>query len=109
MVQLHENLNVLDDFDANAYIVSGDSPEEQLVVYDALKERYGVSLPFISDPELELIDKFNMKNEDAAYRGYGMLDADGEVVFNKVDDNWGDQLSATIEEINKEYKQLTNN
>jgi alkyl hydroperoxide reductase subunit AhpC len=98
----------LEDLDVNAYIISGDTPEEQLELYNALEEEYGKSLPFISDPELELIEKFNMKNEDAAYRGYGMLDTDGKVVFNKVNDHWGEQLSQTMEEIKKEYEKLSN-
>ncbi len=104
---MHENLDLLEDLNVNAYIISGDSPEQQLELYNSLKEWNGVSLPFVSDPELKLIDKFNMKNKDAAYRGYGMLDTDGEVVFNTVDDNWGAQLSETMAEINKEYQKLT--
>jgi alkyl hydroperoxide reductase subunit AhpC len=93
--------------DVNAYIISGDTPEEQLELYNALKEEYGESLPFISDPDLELIEKFEMKNGDAAYRGYGLLDTDGNVVFNKVNDHWGEQLTETMEEINNEYNKLT--
>ncbi|RIW29582.1 hypothetical protein D3H55_18465 [Bacillus salacetis] len=108
MVQLHENLEVLKDLDVNAYIISGDTPEEQSELYKALKEEYGKSLPFISDPELELIDKFGMKNEDVAYRGYGMLDSDGEVVFTKKNDHWGEQLAETMKEINDEYNKLSN-
>ncbi|MEH7238146.1 hypothetical protein [Bacillus sp. JJ1562] len=107
MVQLHQNIDVLNDLDVNAYIISGDTPEQQLELYTALEELYGESLPFISDPELELVEMFDMKNGDVAYRGYGMLDTTGKVVFNKVNDNWGDQLSETMEVINKEYKKLT--
>ncbi|MEH7378897.1 hypothetical protein V7138_00225 [Bacillus sp. JJ1533] len=107
MVQLHQNLDVLKELDVNAYIISGDTPDQQLELYTALEELYGESLPFVSDPDLEVVDLFNMKNGDVAYRGYGMLDTDGQVVFNKVNDHWGEQLDETMKVINKEYKELT--
>jgi alkyl hydroperoxide reductase subunit AhpC len=88
------------------YIVSGDTPEEQLLLYNALKERFGYSLPFVSDPDLELIDLFGMKNGDAAYRGYGLLDTDGTVVFHTVNDLWGEQFDKTVKEIKEEYKAI---
>ncbi|MEH7384867.1 hypothetical protein V7147_05530 [Bacillus sp. JJ1521] len=107
MVQLHQNLDVLKDLDVNAYIISGDTPEQQLELYTALVDVYGESIPFVSDPELEVIDLFDMKNGDVAYRGYGMLDTEGHVVFHVINDNWGTQFPETMEKINKEYKELT--
>ncbi len=104
---MHENLDVLKELDVTTFIISGDTPEQQLELYTAIKDRYGESLPFVSDPEFKMIDTFNMINGDVAYRGYGMLDADGNVVFNKANDYWGDQLSETMEEIKKEYEKLT--
>lgn len=104
---MHQNLDVLKDLDVNAYIISGDTPEQQLELYNALVDVYGESLPFVSDPELEVVDLFDMKNGDVAYRGYGMLDTDGKVVFHVINDNWGAQLSETMEKIKEEYKGLT--
>lgn len=105
---MHENLDVIKDLDVNPYIISGDTPEEQLQLYSALIDKYGESIAFVSDPDLEVIDMFNMKNGDVAYRGYGLLDTDGTVVFNTVNDNWGEQITETMEKINKEYERITN-
>ncbi len=40
------------------YIVSGDSPDQQLQLYQALVDMFGSSIPFLSDPQLELINLF---------------------------------------------------
>lgn len=106
LVQLHKNINKLDDLDVNVYIVSADTPEEQLVLHDALKKEFGTSISFISDPNLDLIESFNMKNGDEAFRGYGLLDNDGNVVFNTINDHWGEQFDKTEEKIREEYKKL---
>ena len=37
------------------YIISKDTPEQQRELYEALDEKYGKSLPFISDPDLKMI------------------------------------------------------
>ncbi|RBW68389.1 hypothetical protein DS031_17165 [Bacillus taeanensis] len=108
MVQLHENLDALKDLDVNMYIVSGDTPEEQAELYNALEDAYGKSLPFISDPDLKMIELFNMKNNDAAYRGYGLMDTEGNVVFNTINDLWGQELDQTVEEIKEEYEKIHN-
>lgn len=92
--------------DVNTYIISGDTPEQQFELYNALKDKYGQSLPFISDPDLKVVELFDMRNGDVAYRGYGMLDRDGNVVFHKANDYWGEQLSDTMEIVQKEYKKL---
>jgi alkyl hydroperoxide reductase subunit AhpC len=63
-------MDKLKDLDANMYIVSNDQPEQQLELYQALEEKMGHSLPFISDPEMKLIERAGMKNGDTAYRGY---------------------------------------
>ncbi len=98
---MHENLDVLEGLDVNTYIISSDTPEEQYELYLALKEKYGESLPFISDPDLKLIDKLHMKNGDIAFRGYAILGSDGKLVVNKVNDHWGEQLAETMEDIMK--------
>ncbi|WP_240390560.1 hypothetical protein [Bacillus sp. Y1] len=92
----------------NMYIVSGDTPDQQLQLYQAIVDMFGSSITFISDPELELIDLFGMKNGDMAYRGYGMLNSDGEVVFHTINDLWGEEFDKTLKEIKKEYKSISN-
>lgn len=104
---MHENISQLEDLDLNMFIVSGDSREQQLQLYRALEDKFGSSVPFVSDPDLELIDLFEMKNGDQAYRGYGILDKDGNVVFHTINDLWGDEFEQTIKEIKKEYSLLT--
>lgn len=90
------------------YIVSGDNPDQQLELYQALVDKFGRSLPFVSDPKLELIDLFGMKNGDMAYRGYGMLDNYGNVVFHSINDLWGEEFDDTVKEIKKEFKAIAN-
>jgi alkyl hydroperoxide reductase subunit AhpC len=92
----------------NMYIVSGDTTSEQLQLYHALVDKFGSSLPFVSDPDLDLIDLFGMKNGDSAFRGYGMLDKDGNVVFYTINDLWGEEFDETVDEIKKEYQSITN-
>jgi alkyl hydroperoxide reductase subunit AhpC len=103
---LHENIGKLEGMDIEMYVLSKDLPEEQLQLYKELESIYGKSLPFVSDPDLELIDFMDMKNGDVAYRGYGMLDQDGKVVFKTVNDHWGEQIDKTVEEIKNEYNKL---
>jgi alkyl hydroperoxide reductase subunit AhpC len=103
---LHENIGKLEGMDVEMYVLSKDLPEEQLQLYKELESIYGKSLPFVSDPNLELIDFMDMKNGDVAYRGYGMLDKDGKVVFKTVNDHWGEQIDKTVEEIKEEYNKL---
>jgi len=103
---LHENLDKLNGIDAEMYVISSDLPEEQLQLYKELEINYGRSLTFVSDPDLELIDLMGMKNGDVAYRGYGMIDQEGKVIFKTVNDHWGEQIENTIEEIKNEYNKL---
>ncbi len=92
-------MDLLTDLDVDMYVISKDSPEEQLQLYKALNDEFGQSLPFISDPELELIDAMDMKNGDAAYRGYGIIDSEGNVTFTEKNDHWGEQIEDTVEDI----------
>ncbi|MCM3691299.1 peroxiredoxin family protein [Neobacillus niacini] len=103
---MHENIGKLEGMDIEMYILSKDLPEEQLQLYKELESIYGKSLPFVSDPDLKLIDFMDMKNGDVAYRGYAMLDQDGKVVFKSVNDHWGEQIDKTVEEIKNEYNKL---
>lgn len=99
-------MEVLDDMDMITYVISKDLPEEQKQLYDALEKDIGKSLPFISDPELELIDDVGMKNGDVAYRGYAIIAPDGQVVLKQVNDNWGLELDKTVEDIKEAYEAL---
>ena len=103
---MHENLDKLEGLNVEKYIISKDLPEEQNQLYKELEATYGQSLPFISDPKLELIDVMDMKNGDTAYRGYALMDKDGKVIFNTINDHWGEQIDHTVEKINKEYKKI---
>jgi alkyl hydroperoxide reductase subunit AhpC len=105
---LHKNIDDLNGMDMNVYIVSKDTPEQQVKLYDKLKEYFGYSLPFVSDPKLKLIDYMGMKNGDAAFRGYGILDQEGKVVFKTANDLWGDEFDKTIKQIKEEYKKINN-
>ena len=71
------------------YVISKDKPKEQKLLHDEIEKAFGKSLPFISDPELQLIDEVGMKNGDVAYRGYAIIAPDGKVVLKQVNDNWG--------------------
>ncbi len=84
------------------YIVSADQPAQQKKLYDALLEKYDEVVPFVSDPNLELIEKMGMKNGNIAYRGYAVLNPDGKVLFSTKNDYWGEQIDQTFEEISKE-------
>ncbi|MBM7662636.1 alkyl hydroperoxide reductase subunit AhpC [Bacillus mesophilus] len=86
------------------YIVSADQPAQQKELVLALQERYDEVVPFVADPDLVLIDKMGMKNEDIAYRGYAILDQDGTVVLAKQNDHWGEQIDQTFEDISNELK-----
>lgn len=103
LVEPHQNMDKLEDLDANTYIVSNDQPEQSsLQLYQALEEKMGHSLPFISDPEMKLIERADMKNGDTAYRGYALMDTKGNIVFHKVNDHWGEEIDTTAEDIKKE-------
>jgi alkyl hydroperoxide reductase subunit AhpC len=103
---LHNNLQVLDEMDMETYIISKDQPDEQKQLYDALEKDIGKSLPFVSDPELKLIDEVGMKNGDVAYRGYAIIAPDGQVVLKQVNDYWGQELDKTVEDIKEAYDAL---
>ncbi|MFD0824624.1 redoxin domain-containing protein [Neobacillus sp. M.A.Huq-85] len=103
MVQLHKNINKLEGMDIEMFVISRDSPEELLSLHNKLKENFGHSLSFISDPKLELIDIMGMKKNNVAYRGYGMIDKEGNIIFNTKDDHWGEQIEKTVEKIKEEY------
>lgn len=98
----------LDGLDLEIYVLSSDQPEEQKLLYDELVRIYGESLPFISDPEFQLIGDLGMQNGDVAYRGYAILDSDGSVVLKRVNDQWGEELEKTIKDIEDAYKGISN-
>ncbi|MBM6616499.1 redoxin domain-containing protein [Bacillus suaedaesalsae] len=106
LVQLHENIDQFNELGVEMYIVSADGPAQQKELYTAIHERYGFSLPFLSDPDLTLIEKMDMENNDIAYRGYGLLDGNGKVVFSTINDHWGEELDKTLGEVQKELNKL---
>lgn len=103
---MHENLDKFEGMDVQMYVISKDLPEEQLQLYKEIEKNYGRSLTFVSDPNFELIDLMGMKNGDAAYRGYGMMDQDGKVIFKTVNDHWGEEIEKTVDELINEYNDL---
>jgi alkyl hydroperoxide reductase subunit AhpC len=88
------------------YVISKEQPEEQKLLHDALEKSFGQSLPFISDPDLELIDGIGMKNGDVAYKGYALITPDGQAVLKQVNDYWGRELDKTVEDIKEAYDAL---
>jgi alkyl hydroperoxide reductase subunit AhpC len=103
---LHENLKELEGLDVEMFIISKDTPEHQLELHNALKEMFGYSLNLVSDPELELVDHFGMKDGDTAFRGYGLMDQEGRVILKTASDHWGEQITETVKEIKEEYNKL---
>lgn len=97
---------MLDGMDMEMYVISGDKPEEQKLLHDDLENAFGTSLPFISDPELQLIDSIGMKNGETAYRGYAVVTPEGDVVLKQVNDHWGQELDKTVEDITEAYNKL---
>ncbi|SET35596.1 hypothetical protein SAMN05421676_104152 [Salinibacillus kushneri] len=91
----------------DTYIISKDTVEEQKILYDEINRVFGESLPIISDPNLEVIDKMGMKNGDVAYRGYGMLDSEGNVIFQTKNDHWGEEIDQTLNDIEEQYENFT--
>lgn len=106
LVGLHENLAALAEIDAEKYIISNDKPENQLELYTQLKDYFGESVNFVSDPDLELVEHMDMKNGDTAYRGYALIDGEGSLVFKTINDFWGEQADKTIQEIQAELEKL---
>lgn len=96
----------LEELDIPMYVISKDLPSQQNELYQALVKEVGTSLPFVSDPDFKLIEHMGMKTGDTSYRGYGLLDEDGNVVFTTVNDHYGEEIDQTIEEIKKEYQKL---
>ncbi|MEH7121854.1 redoxin domain-containing protein [Bacillus sp. JJ1773] len=106
MVQLHNNMNKLDGMDIEMFVISKDSPEDLRTLQNKLEKTFGHSFSFISDQKLELIEKMGMKKNGVAYRGYGMIDKEGNIIFNTKNDNWGEQIEKTVEKIKEEYNKL---
>jgi alkyl hydroperoxide reductase subunit AhpC len=99
-------LNELEELDISMYVISKDTPAEQALLHDALVKDLGTSLPFISDPEFQLIQHMDMRNGDVAYRGYALMDEKGNTVFKTVNDHYGEEIDQTIKEIKEEYLKL---
>jgi alkyl hydroperoxide reductase subunit AhpC len=96
-------MNKLDGMDIEMFVISKDLPEELRTLHNKLEKTFEYSLPFISDPKLELIGKMGMKKNGVAYRGYGMIDKEGNIIFSTKNDHWGEQIEKTVEKIKEEY------
>ena len=107
---MHQNLEKFDQFDVHLYAISKDRPNELKVLSDALKKEFPRNddreITFISDPNFELIEYMDMRNEEVAYRGYGILNTNGEKVFAEINNYWGEELDQTIERIKEEYNKM---
>lgn len=99
-------MDKLDGMDIEKFVISSDLPNEQLSLHNELKKAFGYSLPFISDPKLKLSDQMGMKKNGVAYRGFGMIDKAGNVIFSIKNDHWGEQIEQTVEKIKEEYNKL---
>jgi len=55
---------------------------------------------------MDVIEAVDMKNRDVAYRGYALIDTEGNKVFHTINDHWGEQIDKTLDEIEKEYNEL---
>ncbi len=103
---MHENLDKLDKFDADVYAISHDSPSELKQLTDALDERYDKRVDFLSDPDFKLIEATDMRNGETAFRGFGLIDKNGEFIFHEIDDHWGEQFDETMNRLEKEYEKV---
>lgn len=109
-MELNNQLEQLDALDAEVYAISKDGPNELKQLAEAIKEKYPrdhqKAITFLSDPEFELIEAMEMRNGDTAYRGYGLLDQNGETVFVQIDDHWGEKMEETTARITEEMKKV---
>jgi alkyl hydroperoxide reductase subunit AhpC len=100
---LHENLDLFEGLNVELATASKEKVEETKILHSAFQEHFnekGIEvIPFLSDPNLALIEYMDMKHGGEAYRGYGILDENGKFVYSKVDDYWGDNIEDTVEEI----------
>jgi alkyl hydroperoxide reductase subunit AhpC len=96
----------LDGMDIEKFVISSDSPSQLLSLHNQLEKTFGRSLPFLSDPKLELIDQMGMRKNGVAYRGFGMMDQKGKIIFSIKNDKWGEQLDQTVEKIKQEYNKM---
>lgn len=110
-MELHKHLDHLSDLDADIYAISKDQPDELKLLSDAIKKEYPRTddreIIFLSDPQFQLIGHMNMKNEDVAHRGYGMLGETGQPVFVQINDHFGEEMDQTAERIREEYQKAT--
>jgi peroxiredoxin len=106
LVELYGKFEELENLDMEIYVVSKDQPEQQKVLHDDLEKVFDRSIPFLSDPEFQVIDAVGMKNneEDVAYRGYVIIDQDGNVILKKKNDYWGQELDQTVKDVKEAIK-----
>ncbi|OZM58242.1 hypothetical protein CIB95_01325 [Lottiidibacillus patelloidae] len=103
-MQLHENLDLFEDINVKVATASSEDVTNTKKIYSDFAAYFSNVIPFLSDPEFKLIDYMDMKHGDVAYRGYGILDEDGNLVYSKIDDYWGDNIEETVQEIKEKLK-----
>ncbi|WP_088103555.1 redoxin domain-containing protein [Halalkalibacter urbisdiaboli] len=103
LVELQENLALFDDIDADIYAISKESSSDS----QALKNGLGLTFSLLSDPNLEVIEYVNMKNDDLSYRGFSILDQNGHYVHHEINDHWGEQIEETSSKIHEHLKELS--
>ena len=89
------------------YVISKDQPEQQKVLHDDLEKVFDRSIPFLSDPERVSSngdDQDKNNEEDVAYRGYVIIDQDGNVILKKKNDYWGQELDQTVKDVKEAIK-----
>jgi alkyl hydroperoxide reductase subunit AhpC len=104
-VQLHENIDLISDLDVNIVAVSVENVKNTKILHDKFVEVFPAEvkiIPFLSDPDFKLIEPMNMRHDDVAYRGYGIIGTDGQVIYSKVDDYWGDNIEVTFDTIRQQ-------
>ncbi|WP_026676192.1 redoxin domain-containing protein [Fictibacillus gelatini] len=99
---LKENVKKFNDMDVNIYAVSSDTMKSLKYLHDELEPPF----PFLSDPEFKLIEHMNMRNDTVPYRGYGMLDKKGKVIFTKKDNHWAEHMTETSNVIHQKWREM---
>ncbi len=94
-MQLQQELDRFEDVDADIYGISVDSPGH----HEEFKEAAGITYSFLSDPNQEVIEIVEMSDGDISYRGFSILDENGEKIYSHVNDLFGEQIDDTEERI----------
>ncbi len=84
-------MHLFEEVDADIYAISIDSTSN----HQRLKEAGEFTFAFLSDPEFNVIEHTNMRNENVSHRGFSILDADGNHVYSHINDFFGNEIEET--------------